>query len=83
MFFDPESRFYERYKRTVITGIRHNVVFTNKYKKNGMLRSRNSEGGVHKSDLGKFILAARKSIEEQQKKFDELAQSYLKQKGRL
>ncbi|WP_140918525.1 P-loop NTPase family protein [Limnobaculum xujianqingii] len=75
-FFDPESRFYQQYLQTVILNVKHNVVFTQRYKKDGSPGARVCEGGVHKDDLLIFILQAQIAIENNTKKFDEVYRDY-------
>lgn len=75
-FFDPKGRFYDRYQKTVTHNIRHNVTFTNHFKKNGSLRNRSCEGGVHKDDLVTFIKQAQEAIEENTRNFDAAYKKY-------
>lgn len=75
-FFDLESRFYSRYQQTIIHNIKHNVVFIKRYKKDGSLRARVCEGGVHQDDLLTFITRAKNEIEENEKRFDAAYKNY-------
>lgn len=79
-FFDPESRFYQDYQQTVILNVKHNVVFTRRYKKNGSLRDRVCDGGVHQDDLLTFITQAQIAIDNNTKKFNEAYKNYYESK---
>lgn len=75
-FFDSEGRFYGRYQQTIIHNIKHSVVFTKCYKRDGSFRDRICEGGVHRDDLLTFIIRAKNEIEENEKRFDVAYKNY-------
>ncbi|WP_336285636.1 hypothetical protein [Citrobacter arsenatis] len=75
-FFDPDSRFYEEYQRTVVCNIRHNVTIKKTYTSTGILRKQVTTGGIYKDDLLTFLIQALKKIDENNQLFDQACINY-------
>lgn len=75
-FFDPDSRFYEEYQRTVVCNVRHNVTIKKTYTSSGILRKEVTTGGIYKDDLLTFLIQALKKIDENNQLFDQACINY-------
>ena len=75
-FFDPNSRFYDEYQRTVICNVRHNVTIKKTYTSTGLLQKEVTTGGIYKDDLLTFLAQALKKIDEHDQLFDQACANY-------